>query len=509
MDAILVAAFAAALVAPTIDLVARPASARSALRENRNPWPFPAKITGLTTLSKFPSGVEHWFEDRFGLRDQLLRANQALRLFVFHSEASPTLVEGKDGWLFFGADNSIAVQRGLAPLTEEELERWRKGLELRRDWLRARGIEYAFAIVPNKQTVYPELVPEELARLGPTRLQQATEWMRARSDVRFVDLTGAMLAEKGHDAGGDFTYYPLGSHWAWRGAWAGWNAIVASFGGVLPALRPVPREACALHAVSESGTDSMADHTYIADLLHQPAFQFLPVAPRATLVRDDHGDIGGATQPDASLPATMVIHDSFGTWILPFAAESASRMAAMWDHGFQKDKIVAAQPDVVVQVYTERILVWGLPELPPDTQTLDASAFAALEPLWGPIDLQGGAMPPARGGLQVSRADGGLALEMTSGRGLLELPEVVLEPGADLALHVDITAPAPTTLTIFYQLADDRQFKRSRAASVPLAPGRNDLWFRVRAAGVGGAIRLHPGVNGPYLLHAIEARAAR
>jgi alginate O-acetyltransferase complex protein AlgJ len=509
MDAILVAAFALALLAPTIDLFARPASARSALRENREPWPYPSKITGFTTLGKFPSGFESWFDDRFGLRDRLLRANQWLRLFVLHSEASPTLVAGADGWLFFGADNSIPVQRGLAPLDEKELERWRSDIETRRDWLRARGIEYAFAIVPNKQAVYPERVPEELVQLGPTRLDQVTAWMRAKSDVRFVDLRDALLAEKLHDAGGDFAYYPLGSHWSWRGAWAGWNAIVASFGGAVPALRPIPREACALTPVSEAATDSMAVHTYIADLVHQPAFQFLPVAPRATLVRDAANESSSASQPDATRPATMVIHDSFGTWILPFAAESSSRMSSVWSHGFEKDAILAAQPDVVVQVYTERVLVWGLPELVPDTQLVDAAAFAAFVPLWGPLDLANGPVPRTQGGLRASRAEGGLALEMMVGNGVLELPPAELAPGAELALHVDITAPSATSLTVFYQLADDLQFKRSRAAAIRLAEGRNDLHFRVREQGVGGAIKLHVAASGAYVLHAIEARSAR
>jgi hypothetical protein len=509
MDAILIAVFLGGILAPTIDLLARPDIARSALRENRKPWPFPARITGLTTLSKFPPGFENWFEDRFGLRDQLLRANQALRLFVFHTEASPTLVEGKDGWFFFGADNSIPVQRGLAPLTEEDLERWRLGIEARRDWLRERGIEFAFVIVPNKQSVYPELLPEPIRRLGPTRLEQLTAWMSARSDARFLDLTEAMIAEKSHDAGGDFVYYPLGSHWGGRGAWAGWNAIVASFEGTVPGFAPLPREAFTLVGVPESATDSMAIHTYIPDLVHQAAFSFDPIRRRAALVHNEKGEVVSASQPDETLPSLVLIHDSFGMWLVNFAAETVSRMSAIWEHGFRKDAIEAAQPDVVVQVYTERLLVWGLPELLPDAQILDASAFAALESVWGPLDFKSGPTPPAEGGMRASRTEGGLALERKSSDGVLVLPEVVIEPGAELALRVDITSRVPTHMAVFYQLADDRQFKRSRAASVPLKAGRNEICFRVRAPGVGGGIKLHVGANGTYVLHAIEARSAR
>ena len=509
LELALVALFALAIVAPTVDLGLRPHGVRSVLRENRNPAPPPKRITGLFTLSRFPSVFESWFDDRFGLRDLLLRGWQAQRLFVFGAEASPTLIAGKQGWLFFGADNSVAVQRGLAPLSEAELEEWRTNLEARRDWLRARGIEHAFVIAPNKQSIYPELMPDELAPLGPTRLDQLSAWLRERSDVRFVDLRAALIAEKEHDQDGDFVYYPLGSHWTWRGGFAAWNAVAESFAGAVPAFRPIPREACARTLLDDGPGDSMAAHTYIADLVHQRTFGFLPVDSPVRFTRDERGAVTSTTQDDASLPVTMLVHDSFGGWFVPFAALRSSRLDAVWQHSFPKEAVAEALPHVVVQLYTERVLVWGQEKLSPEIDLVDAATFAGYAPSWGPLDLKHGPLPATEGNVRVARTPEGLAIEQLTENGLVDLPAFEPPPGTELAVHFVLTAPARTYLTFFYQVAQDRRFARSRAALVAVDPGLNDVRFRLRLPDVRGPLKLRMGSRGAYVLHAIEARAAR
>lgn len=508
-DGILVAAFAAALIAPTVDLCVRPELARSSLRENRMPEPFPARVTGFTTLSKFPAGFEAWFGDRFGLRDQLLRGHQALRHFVFHHEATPTLIEGKNDWLYFGSEGSVPVMRGLDPFTEKDLEDWKADLEARRDWLRSRGIEYVFAIAPNKQTIYPEFVPDELRQLGPTRLEQLTAYMQAHSDVRFVDLRPALEAEKAHDAGGDFVYYPLGSHWAWRGGWIAWNEIERALAAKWPALRPLPREELVRREATELSADSMLVTSYIGDLVHQRSFTYDPPLSDVELTRGDMGVLVASHRPQSSLPVSMVFHDSFGTWMLPFAAWGSSTMHAFWQHAFPKETVLMDTPDVVVQVFTERLLVWGLVKLAPENDPVDADVFEKLAKLWGPIDATTPVLPATEGAVHLARAGGDIEIQQDAANGLIDLPVADVPHGGQLALHVDITAPKQTMLTIFYQLSYARTYARSRMAATLLQPGRNDVRFRLRIPNVWGPIKMKVGADGKYLLHSIEARAAQ
>lgn len=510
LDALLIGSFCVGLAAPALDLVARPDSVRSATRENRTPARFPAAVTDLDTLSRFPQGLEAWFADRFGLRDQLLRAHQCLRHFVFRCEFSPTLVEGKQRWLFFGADDSVPVQRGLAPLSAGELERWRSCIEARRDRLRSLGIEYVFVIAPNKQSVYPEHVPDGMQELGPTRLDQLAAYMKSRSDVRFLDLRDALIAEKAHDQGDDCVYYPLGSHWAWRGGWVAWNEIVRSLSGVLPSLKPVSREALVHTEVPLAAGDSMAVNTYIGDLVRQRTFTDLVADPAAKIRRTPEGQTVGSDNSDASLPKVFVVHDSFGSWLLPFAAEGSSRMKAAWQHSFPQELVEIEHPDVVVQMYTERMLVWGVNQIAPENDPIDAAAFEVLPKLWSSSEAWAGSVPPVEGGLVVERGGAGLVIRQKAENGLVLLPASDVPADSDLALHVDVDAPARTVMTLYYQLAHDRRFVRNRATALILEPGRNDVRFRLRLPDVWGPIKMAVGSDaGTYVLHAVEARTVR
>jgi hypothetical protein len=510
LDALLIGAFGIGLLAPAVDIFARPDSVRSAKRENRTPARFPEPIRGVSTLSKYAHDFESWFNDCFGLRDVMLRGHQSLRYFVFHSEASPTLIEGKGNWLYFGADQSVPVLRGVQPFSRDELERWRVDIEARRDWLRTLGIEYVFVIAPNKQSVYPENMPGELRQLGPTRLDQLAAYMKLASDARFLDLRAALIAEKSHDSGDDCVYYPLGSHWAWRGGWIAWNEIVRSLHDVLPTLRSVPREALGHAEVSQQAGDSMALNTYIDDLVRQRTFTDFIARPSAVIERTPDGGTPGSVNPDTSLPKTLVLHDSFGAWLLPFAAEGSSRMKASWQHSFPKELIQREHPDVVVQMYTERVLVWGLSKLAPENDPLDAAAFEALPKLWSSTSAWAATVPSTEGGISVVRKDDGFEVEQTSDTGVILLPSSDVPAGAQLALHIDVDAPEHTVLTFFYQLSHDRTFARTRAAMVTLEAGRNDVRFRLRMPDVWGPIKLRIGsAKGRYVLHSVEARVAR
>lgn len=502
-------AFALFFAAPAIDVLLRPVEARDARRENRSLAPWPAAPTGLTTLGRFPQRVEAAFADRFGLRDVLIAGAQALKLFVFAHEPSPTMVVGREGWLYFGADDSVRVRRGLAPMSDDELEHWRRGLEDRRDWLRERGIEYVFALAPNKDTIYPEHYPRALAQVAPTRLEQLEAHLRGRTDVRIVDLRPALRAEREHDRDDSFAYHRLGSHWTDRGARAAAEAILRELATPLPAMAPLPRDAFEEFELPEHAGDSFGDQMYIGALLHQRVVGVRPREPvPLTIEREpERGQISVASTGDPSLPRVVFMHDSFGPAFLPFLAARAQRVRAMWEHGFSKEVVESEKPDVVVQLLTERMLVWGLPPFARDVERIDRARFDAGAPLWGPLDPS---KVEVAGRARLEPFEGGAALEADDGSAVLVLPAADVPDGAHLALRLDVTIPSRTVLDVFYQLATERTFSRVRMVQLSVEAGRRELCFLVRAAGVAGPLRVRLGqIAGRYVVHALEARLVR
>lgn len=500
-------AFLALLAAPAIDVLARPVEARDVRRENRLPAPWPPRPLDLPALGHFPERFEEAFGDRFGLRDVMIAGAQVLKLFVFAHEPSPTMVVGTEGWLYFGADDSVRVRRGIVPLEHAELEHWRRGLEDRRDWLRDRGIEYVFALAPNKDTIYPDCYPRALSQVAPTRLEQLEAHMRSRSDVRIVDLRPALLAEREHDRDDSFAYHRLGSHWTDRGARAAAEAILRELAVPFPAMAPLPRDAFEEFELPASASDTFGDQMYIGGLLHQRVVGVRPREPvPLTFEREpERGQISVASTGDPSLPRVVFMHDSFGPAILPFLAARAQRVRALWEHGFSKEVVESEKPDVVVQLLTERMLVWGLPPFARDVERIDRARFDTGAPLWGPLD-------PARvevaGRARIERAEDGAALLAEDGSALLVLPASEVPDSAMLGLRLDVTIPSTTVLDVFYQLESERTFSRVRMVQLSVEAGRRELCFVVPVRNIVGPLRVRLGqMAGRYLVHALEARA--
>jgi hypothetical protein len=232
----------AAITAPLCAQLLRREGGAPLAMENRTPAQMPELSWSWRALTTFPGRFQAYCDDNFGLRAELLRLHAAAKFHLFGVSPASTVIVGKEGWLFCSADRSAEVWRGLYPFAPDEIDGWLDVLEQRQRWLAERGIAYVFAIAPNKEDIYPELMPDSLNRVGPTRLDELLARASQRGAVEVVDLRPALLAEKQHDGGGDPLYYPGDTHWSWHGAWAASNALLAELQGRFPALEPVGRE---------------------------------------------------------------------------------------------------------------------------------------------------------------------------------------------------------------------------------------------------------------------------
>jgi alginate O-acetyltransferase complex protein AlgJ len=353
--------FALLLLAPLGDQFLRPVDERSVLVEFRKPHPTPTLDWSLDSLRAFPGDFERWYADCFGLRDRFIRAHNALAIWILRDSPASIMVLGKDRWIFYRGDLSMETHRGAAPLKAEELERWRAKLEWRRDFLATRGIDFLYVIVPNKSEVYPELLPAAYDVIGPSRRAQFFEYMATNSDVAVVDLLPTMLKEKAFDHERDHVYFPLGSHWGSRGAWAGYRTIVQRLRPRFPEMQPWSRnEFIAVPGNNELG-DSWAWRLYLADVLKQEFEVFAPVRgysseksvhPPGWSSKDARNSL--FVHKDESLPVALVFHDSYGPTILPYLAQHFSQLIAYRRLGFPRKLVERHKVDIVIQIYSER-----------------------------------------------------------------------------------------------------------------------------------------------------------
>jgi alginate O-acetyltransferase complex protein AlgJ len=357
------------------------------LQENRTFAPAPEAPHGPADLRAwlpaFPARFDAWFGDHFGFRELLIEGNAVVTVLWLSSAPAMlddgdsdrgidplarTVLKGRDEWFYYFGEGMMDDVRGLSPMSDAELERWRRGLERRRDTLARRGADYLLVVVPEKQSVYPEHLPRSVVVHGPTRAQQLVAYLRAHSDLPVLDLLPALLEAKREQR----VYHRTGTHWNDFGALRATQSLLAALAVRHPKLSPP------------------ADDDYAARDERGPARQFLSViglrsrveeqyrllAPRrphlAQIVRADTdsnpgGDPKGYWSAGAvvvketgrrELPRAVVLHDSFVvTSMEPLLSDSFERVAYYWQETLPSGAIRQERPDIVIEERVERFFL--------------------------------------------------------------------------------------------------------------------------------------------------------
>ena len=221
-----VASFFVLLALPLVLAIAQPDSSISA-NEQRGLARLPEIDLQPASLAALPAALDRYYDDHLGLRNDMIRAWAWLQIELFGVSPSPSLVVGKQGWLFLGDDSALAQYRGTARFEPADLEGWTRVLEERRSWLASRGIEYLVVLVPNKHRIYAEFMPDSLPRIrDESQLDQLVDHLGRESDVPFLDLRDVLLAEKSKHR----IYHRTDTHWNDLGAYASYRAIIERAG---------------------------------------------------------------------------------------------------------------------------------------------------------------------------------------------------------------------------------------------------------------------------------------
>jgi hypothetical protein len=230
---ITVLVFAAVLLMPTFDGLTEDGAES---REGRKLAAAPVWPEDWQQLDGYPDAFEAWFADRFAGRQDLL---DAYRRLMFGLGSSPTdqVVLGDDGWLFYTEAGIMADYRGESEPSRDELERWKAVLLERSAWVAERGARFAFAVAPNKVTIYPDRLrdSEENDTAQPTRLDRLVEHLQQDPVFELIDLRGPLRAA----ARDRQVYLRTDSHWNHHGAFVGYRALVEGLRARGVAIEPL------------------------------------------------------------------------------------------------------------------------------------------------------------------------------------------------------------------------------------------------------------------------------
>ena len=304
--------------------------------------------TGDCSLAEYAEGWERYLVDNFGFRPYLIRWNSLLKLTCLGVSPVSSVILGKDSWLFYHSEaladgNTVNDWRGTIPLSQAELVRLQERLEADEKIFAERKIPYLVVIVPNKNTIYSEYLPDTIRKFrSTTRLDQFMEHIRRNSRVTVLDLREALFKAKNNHP----LYWKTDSHWNSYGAYIGYTEILRRLSVQLPALKPVPIAGNEVRIEPSPTGGDLAQMLFLQD----------------SLPEENETRLSLESVPTQPVLDTLVLrHDSFGDALYPFFHRHFKNLVNIAPFApYRFEAIFAKRPQAVVHVFAERYITQAI-----------------------------------------------------------------------------------------------------------------------------------------------------
>jgi hypothetical protein len=358
LEWLLIATF---LIAISLPLVGKllPSTGAFALTENRLPAPMPSIRLGEPgwgwSIASFPRRFERYWNDSFAFRWYLIRAHSLAKL-ALGASPSQKVILGESGYLYYSGQRSLDYFRGTHPFTRPELERSIQELERRQRLLAAKGIRYLIVVAPNKETIYPEFMPDRLRPVSAvSRLDQLIEGLKAHSDIPLLDLRPALRTAKQRGR----VYHTTDTHWNDLGSMAASVAVLDRLSAWYPEIDRAPVEG---EFVTRRGSGGdLARMLALEDRFPEDYVEWKPARPprSAVVSQPAPGSVDPTIHacPGCRGPVVAMVEDSFNENLAPLLAEHVPLLVRVDGFRLVEPLLDRYKPDVVIEQFVERKLI--------------------------------------------------------------------------------------------------------------------------------------------------------
>lgn len=316
-------------------------------------WAEPGK-----TIEQF----ENYFNDNFGLRNELILLNRAFRYYALGTSANKQVLIGNDGWLIFNLHGNLNETRNLELFTSEQVKKWGEVIQARSDYAKRNGAAYLLVIAPDPKTIYPEILPDWIPPPDArSRMTQLFEYLAANTDVQFLDLRPAIQSHRSEPI-----YFRTDTHWNRLGSYYAYRAIVDRLAQIRPqwagAFKPIELNRFNIEPRQYSG--DLSTLMGLPGLITEQTVDLVPqqiweANTRPGRINEHNFSTSNPHRPDA--PRLLIFRDSYATAFQALLAEHFSFVRFRWFYGFQRKLVKKDKPDIVIQFFVERVLAGELP----------------------------------------------------------------------------------------------------------------------------------------------------
>ena len=274
------------------------------------------------------------------------------------------VVQGKDNFLFYAnATDCKPMQQyqRIIHYTVDELDDMRRTATSFRDFLISHNIILYVLIVPDKETVYSDKIPDTIKVLGDrSRTDQVVDMLH-ESGITTID-TRDLLIEKRTHSHYDL-YYKTDTHWNDLGAYYAYSELIRVMSEDFPELKPVKIRSITAQPYSNGG-----DLNKILGLTNNLHFRNIVLEhDRQYRTTQDASHWNIVTESKDKLPRIVVIRDSCTNALIPYLSNNFSfaRYIFLSRNTVKKIKqksiinresILKDKPDIVLIEFVERYL---------------------------------------------------------------------------------------------------------------------------------------------------------
>ena len=458
----------------------------------------------LSTLEKFPTAFETYFNDNFGFRDFLIRLHNYYNYKVYNLSSTRKALVGKEGWLFYTGNSVIDDYQGQSSLSLNDLEKCKAVLEAKRAYLKSRGVEYLFVVAPNKQSIYPEYLPDGITKgENGTFLDQLVEYLKVNSDVPFLDLRAQIKSHKNDEY---ILYSKTDTHWNGLGAYYGYNAIASHVSTLFPSVKPRSFRKSEITKNLTRGRD-LAAMMGVEDYVKE---EFINLSSDVELVKLSYKHsksriplLTKANNPD--LPMAVMFRDSFTTNLVQYLSKDFSEIKYIWDYwDFSTDieKIINENnPNIVIEEMAERFVNKIRKDNP------QINSFSTYNKIIYSNDTGIEISPLKQVDIDIDK-DGTIITSSGTDPSFL-LPKIDFSLGERFLFTFEIICPEKTTFQVFYLTEGAPVYSEKNSYRLTVQKGVNKFSIPLTERTLKGQIRVDPGIiPGEYIFKSIEVKAS-
>lgn len=319
-------------------------------------------IFAYTMYQSLPGGLSQINDNLWG-RKFLITSFTTLRLKL-GDRVFPQVAVGKDGWLQYTGGRSLDNYQNPRKIPRKVLQKTQQKLQTLYEELNKRNITLILVLPPDKTTIYPDKVPDEIQKItSQSKLDAFTTYLQQHGPPVLVDLRPAL--KKGRKK--QDIYYKTDTHWNAYGTFIAYTEIMKELSKKYPLLV----------ANDIKDFQKITSEPHLHDLSQiMGANDLLEISPNLTLknytdnnvtklvLNNDTIPLEISTTAKDNLPTLLMFRDSFGSGIQYFISHHFHKgifilNTSTYPDALSLETIDVFKPNIVIIEIVERFFSAG------------------------------------------------------------------------------------------------------------------------------------------------------